>query len=115
MNYELAKKLKDAGFPQTGLRFTWYYEGNHIYNSGEEYFNVAEHPGRIIAPTLEELIEACRDHLNIIHRDNLELKWFAGIGDGQDGGPMHHSAFPFGSGETPLIAVANLWLELNKK
>lgn len=41
MNYELAKKLKDAGFPQDGIG---------------QFIDV-----KLASPTLSELIEACGD------------------------------------------------------
>lgn len=48
MNYELAKELKDAGFPQKGEWATIGVSGALIKHSGDLYI-----------PTLSELIRAC--------------------------------------------------------
>lgn len=56
MNYELAKKLKDAGFPQKGMDCNW-----HETESDELYF-----------PTLSELIKACENSLFATFKDK---KW----------------------------------------
>jgi len=95
MNYELAKKLKDAGFPQ---------KERSIIVGNEDSFT--PDPARLdvyYVPTLSELIEACGDDIflemcRVGHND-----WLATDGE-------HNMR-----GSTPEIAVANLWLELNKK
>ncbi len=90
IEYELAKKLKDAGFPQDGY---FDYE-----------FDLAR-------PTLSELIEACGDRFHSLLRyvpqvDEIDLIWRAyGYDDDQI----------TARGKIPEEAVANLWLELNKK
>ena len=53
-------------------------------------------------PALRELIDACRLPLKLDCRNNAE-KWYAMQGE------------VLGTGDTPEEAVANLWLELNKK
>ena len=116
MNYELAKKLKDAGFPQgdwvahkeltpKGYRTTYYYE--------------------IYIPTLSELIEACHplaaDDFGIIlnHKGEWEAYLiYYGYFDcwpemKNEDGACSIRLESFGS--TPEEAVANLWLSLNKK
>ena len=95
MNYELAKQLKEAGFPQTGEFF--YTENESICNSKD----VGVHK-----PTLSELIEACGDKIICLER-GLKSGWFAF--------PTRRDAKPNGNGDTPEEAVAKLWLELNKK
>ena len=99
MKYELAKKLKDAGFPYDWSRMedhdpellvkTWY-----MYGKG-------------YSPTLEELIEACGKNINFYLKENWSdiefLNWEA------------FGGAKTGNGKTPTEAVANLWLELNKK
>lgn len=85
MNYELAKQLKEAGFPQSrdGVEF--------ISIKGQmEYF----------IPTLSELIEACGDSFEELTK--IENNWVVTGG------------YQEGKGSTPEEAVANLWLELNK-
>ena len=95
MNYELAKELKDAGFPQS--------EPN-----GFPGILNPDGDTTVYYPTLEELIEACGD--SSISLAKWGKKWQAGYHDkwGECNGPE-------GSGETPEEAVANLWLAINKK
>ncbi len=89
MNYELFKKLNDAGFPQN----LSYKEG-----FGDD----------LRFPRLDQLIEACGGDfafLSAIHKvgNNVEIEsWTA-------------SAFfdLEGKGSTPEEAAANLWLSLN--
>ena len=88
MNYELAKQLKDAGFPQIGSGFTLYpNDGIHK---------------EVRFPTLSELIEACGGNSKALIQQNNKTMWEYAI-DGQGA-----------VGQTPEEAVANLWLELNK-
>lgn len=89
MNDELAKKLKDAGFPHIGETTTYF-------------------------PTLEELIEACRVGLYSLEQFCDKKGWlakpFPDYADelGLDSGLEVE-------GKTPTEAVANLWLKLNNK
>lgn len=100
MNYEIAKKLKGAGFD--GL---------------ESPFHVGPKPEDIEFlpnPTLEELIAACDGQWSLaFFGPNIEGdKWLARkyvSVCGEDHATVH------GSGNTLVEAVANLWLELNKK
>jgi hypothetical protein len=107
ISYELAKQLKDAGFPQAG-------HGGFatISPTREENMRVlvGEEPQRDRAyiPTLEELIQACGDKFWSLERDlDPDEIWGAypanEIGDG-----------PPAFGSTPTEAVARLWLALNK-
>lgn len=107
MTYELAKQLKDAGFPQ---------EGRGLFFTNEEFKITSEiiEPGGVHSiprgsityyPNLSELIEACeKDFESLISRGN-------GEGDNFEArsktGRFH--------GSTPEEAVANLWLKLNNK
>lgn len=129
MNYELAKELKDAGFPQTG-RSDWYCGGHTYYDSypegerheecaektiltrGDLYCDsasmTAEFP--IEVPTLSELIEACgaeKDNFTLISFPSLG-KWVATLDSLTTG-------FGKGNGATPEEAVALLYLALNRK
>lgn len=93
MNYELALKLKDAGFPQHSTTHEPVFL-NRLGISTDDAYN----------PILSELIEACG--LNTFLLEKLSNgKWYAY----QNGNPRQ------GVGTTPEDAVANLWLELNKK
>lgn len=91
MNYELAKKLKEAGFP---LKQDTYEAFAHV-----EGF-------RYVLPTLEELIEACGEEIGGIVRSKEGNLWSTLDRAGD-------YALPFS--DTPKEAVANLWLKLNKK
>ena len=95
MNYELAKKLKDAGFPQKRhydiVDFLSEPLPDGTYDKNDF----------VAIPTLEELIEACGNAFTRLF--HVEKRWGAG-----------NKVF-FMTGDTSSEAVANLWLELNKK
>lgn len=99
MNYELAKQLKDAGFPLKKLEVEVKREPV-IVNRESIYF-----------PTLSELIKACGKDFEQLIYNPINSIWAAGsypkskeetIGEG-------------GFGKTPEEAVAKLYIELNKK
>lgn len=117
MNYELAKKLKDAWFPQPqgddgGESLTGYgADGDEV-----QYDNCCGFwRGSIVAyaPTLSELIAACGDRQVVIWK--YESLWYAGIYT--YGSEIYIDDYPMSvnDGSTPLKAVANLWLALNEK
>ncbi len=87
MNYELAKSLQDSGF-------------KHLHGAGCYEFETGT-----CAPTLSELIAACGDGLWRIER-YFDGTWF--VNDCNNDGSVDYY-------KTPEEAVANLWLELNKK
>ena len=101
MNYELAKELKDAGFPMPNrVRF--------------DALGMVDLRGKdeVFIPTLEELIEACGNRLNQI--SNLQYE--------ESGKKVYKGRGWVVSGDGKMViadifeeAVANLWLELNKK
>lgn len=100
MNYKLAKKLKDAGFPQR--EGDWYTsDGEWISEEKREY-----------RPTLSELLSACNsdEDFHTLHLDKDYDKncWWA---ESRKQGTLMAQT----EGSTPEEAVANLWLELNKK
>lgn len=99
MNYELAKQLKDAGFPQEG-------DGGYaLDNDCKDERDTCECMGYV--PTLEELIGMCGDGSHGINR-------LYRIDDGQ-WAATGNDDFKDGVGTTPSEAVAWLWLALNKK
>lgn len=104
MNYELAKELKEAGFPQ---KQPYYYDPKK-YTDEEAVRAILD--GKDIAdvyiPTLEELIEACGENLYSLYRHHNE--WQAHSNSDQWDTEIEN-------GKTPTEAVANLWLALNKK
>ncbi len=94
MNYELARALKDAGFPQSGPpnKFLWQATDNpRVMENG------------VYVPTLEELIEALPDHCGVQRED---FGWCVYV----KGFLRDDTISP-----TPTEAVARLWLALNKK
>jgi hypothetical protein len=99
MTYELAKQLKDAGFPQEG-NGVWYPDNPN--GEGDACY----------APTLSELIVACGDGIVGLTR-MWEGKWLKGWGAMYTRYPMDsfHSII---EGNTPEEAVAKLWLESRK-
>jgi hypothetical protein len=114
MNYDLAKELKDEGFPQG--RSPWVYlvvqtRGNEPHyilgvRYGSHGYKPEEVLGSIDAPTFEELIETCGSEKLTIANTYKSIKldhWRA------SNNKIHSQ------GSTPTEAVARLWLALNKK
>jgi len=59
-NYELAKQLKDAGFPQSNRQFYWKTDGAEPYLVlGNSRYIVSKGTIECAGPTLSEVIEAC--------------------------------------------------------
>lgn len=118
MPYELAKELKDAGFPQRFVMGNFYTEADLSYPEAQKewvrFFFDERKRGTpetelelvklISIPTLEELIEACKDHIESLETDGS--KWFA-FADMETDEDKH------GKGSSPTEAVAHLWLALN--
>jgi hypothetical protein len=89
ISVELAKQLKEAGFPQRGA--------GHI-DPADISLGL-----KLYYPTLEELIEACGDEFESLHYGrNRGLKWKATCHEGS------HEL-----GMTPHEAVAKLWLSIH--
>lgn len=112
MNFELAKKLKDAGFPQDKINTSRNGDGVSYLDSGMErgherdisasdYYKLQD---RCYVPTLSELIEACGEEFMKLQRHDSGM-WFVFSSD-------HGILLPWSS--TPEEAVANLWLKLNE-
>ncbi len=94
MTYELAKQLKDAGFPQHQSM------ENGDYFTGQEELYASN-------PTLSELIEACGDGFRTLDRFR-ENDWVATGVSPVNGGTENNIA-----GKTPEESFAKLWLWLN--
>lgn len=137
MNYELALKLKEAGFPQiykqTEPWCDWAYhigdEELHLLHDdndtgwwlGNDYTrrDMSQEEMEcewVKAPTLEELIEACQSHP--MNRKDIGLhggenKWTAWARKTRldEGGDGDRDCVAI----TPTEAVAHLWLALNSK
>lgn len=98
LDYELALKLKNAGFSQGG-------DGQWDGGSG----TIATQESMTYVPTLSELIEACLGNGFFILQQavvNRESVWQAKIYGNNKG---------YFKGSTPEEAVANLWLSLQDK
>lgn len=115
MNYELAKELKDAGYPQKGLLFSSLYPPELDLSKEEISYNVELREHYMChSPTLSELIEACGNDLS-------HLSQRPGYPEGGKWWAVTHSKFDENGnnfeecGSSPEEAVARLWLALNKK
>ncbi len=107
MKYELAKKLSDAGFV--------------VPLGCDDY--VSNPDGTALpCPTLSELIEACGEHFEALVRidspeGNIFFKacptdeWF----DAHDKSGCIVDCCGYETGDTPIEAVAKLWLSINNK
>ncbi len=94
MNYELAKQLRDAGYP-------FNFGVVSVLDSNPPIYRFSHYP------TLSELIEACGDKFKGITKEYGVAEW--GMWAAHDVGENTQL------GSTPEEAVALLWLELNKK
>jgi len=99
MNYELAKQLKDAGFPMKEAT------EQQIKDSSTDIIRFVTSKAWFIVPTFEELIEACGAQFDTLYQAD-RFKWVA-----HDGALITQRY----TGATPTEAVAKLWLALNKK
>lgn len=96
MDYELAKKLKEARFDQE--------------NTGQ--YNSTEFSDGTYVPTLSELIRACGDKWESLSVDGIRNKYISFSKKVEE---LESQGGYFGRGETPEEAVANLWLKLNEQ
>ncbi len=102
MNYELAKKLKDSGFPKENSfdESVTFIDSNGTLRYGNE---LSPEYNPCLIPTLSELIEACED--NFLSLALFGKTWQAFRQKNIE--PVH--------GSTPEEAVANLWMQLHPK
>lgn len=129
MDYSLAKRLKDAGYPQKGIfGYAVILEAGghnfHPHRFSYEHENAKDYAfvkgdvlsDECVAPTLEDLIEACGS-------DFLALSNYAKKGWGaaalkhwrSEPHNVPHSKEVLERGSTPTEAVAMLWLALNSE
>lgn len=122
MNYELAQKLKDAGFPQNINLGTRYYDEADLLDDPSlgSLLNTMplgnqEVEGWLKVPTLEELIEACGGVFHFLKlgtkqtgENEISDWWYATAS--VDKGEL----VPICDGPTPLEAMVNLYCELKK-
>lgn len=104
ISYELAKQLKDEGFPQSAYCYHCGSERRENPALTEEYKRKLEPHGRVYYPTVEELVRALGDELySTINRAN-------GMGDGWEVRGEHDRI----NAPTLVEALVMLWLALNK-
>lgn len=114
MKYELAKELKDAGFPQKTESYLvehrkWEEQDGKMVEIGpvwiKEQWGSLTSATWVSIPTLSELIEAC---VGVRSRE-LVLNTLKGYSEARI-----IDKEELGAGKTPEEAVAKLWLALNK-
>lgn len=115
MNYELAKELKDIGFPQVGASLSGYLEKDSNATFEDSFYRghyIGKSEDWIYKPTLFELIEACGDSLTSISRwkemSNKEKNTWQVMGK-RNTVNFHYL------GSNIEEAVARLWIGLNGK
>jgi hypothetical protein len=116
MTYELAKKLKDTGYPQPrkgdldmpgGRAYTGIH--NHTYYAG----NTRWDNSWIHSPNLGELIEACGSQFTMLRRIP-DTGWRAKYTDDSSQDTTEHITY-IQSGHYPEEAVAKLWIKLHNE
>ncbi len=103
ITYELAKQLKEAGFPQEGKGL--FLSKVTIYGSKPSIVN---NPELAYAPTLPELIEACGDMFGALI---LSKKGWIALNNEEN----YLIEYQNRATKTPEEAIAKLWLKLNEK
>jgi hypothetical protein len=107
MNYELAKQLKDAGFPQD--KIGWVYLDIEGQNYPDTAWKKVEYPEiETKEPTLSELIAACGDEFySLVYTTDKDWGCFSE--------KDQWNTIATADGKTPEEAAAKLWFALNKK
>jgi hypothetical protein len=116
LTYELAKQLKDAGFPQ-GVEEGAYF----IFNDGKRVEGQlrTERSAEISKiPTLSELIEACGDEFGILQQiamkhPSMTDAYFEAVAAPHV--EPKYDNLKYGAAGTLEEAIANLWLALHPK
>ena len=101
MNYELAKKLKEAGWPQKqGEPYSYVLaDGSRVFWVDTLSDDDERYVSKCYIPTLEELIDACDKRLWALFNED----------DGWYTRKDNPNGMDF-KGSTPIEAVANLYL-----
>ena len=107
ISYELAKQLKQAGFPQRGANFDSRGLRRFIQDPYREV-GMPKDTDFVYVPLLSELIEACG---NDWRGFEALTKEHSQEGDSWVASAFHITAH--GRGSTPEEAVARLWLTLH--
>lgn len=113
MNYELDKRLKDAGFPQEGVREPFCTECKEPAGYVKDFGHKKEY---VKVPSLSELIAACGEEFYDLTRaiDGTfhAMSWGEDRTDLGGGKCEPGCCGKVGKGATPEEAVAHLWLAL---
>jgi hypothetical protein len=113
LSYKLAKKLKDAGFPQLGNGWALTVIDWNLY-----VHNITLHKKMMYCPTLSELIEACGEEFIELEYKNGSKDWVARGGcdlTGLEEEMKKGRLWKYAEWDKDRdIAVAKLWLKLNK-
>lgn len=109
MDYELAKKLKEKGFPQATGGF--YYWNRDLIEACDinPFYNEKIITHTIKIPTLSELIEACGNKFSSLTRSPRNTWYVAQVKNGSEVELVVDIEC-----STPEEAVSHLWLELQK-
>jgi len=104
MDYKLALKLKEVGFPQDEKELTC--------SCGITCCEIHDDYEKAYIPTLSELIEACGDEFRALRLDSSmktenNEQWACDR--------VEHGVFETFIGKTPEESVARLYIKLNKK
>jgi len=111
ITYELAKKLKDAGFNSKEVK-------KYSYKDGKFHDDYDVPDGLLLPdPTLSELIEACGDKFENLKRDGNSGEYAWRTNYIYDSGQEYddYACTSEANGSSPEEAVANLYLSLNSK
>ena len=109
LDYETCKKLKELGFKQY-IYLDWILPNGEV--CGINNMDLDEMEGAVKVPGLSELIETFGDKFRWLARavDDNEV-WVAQMQDTLNGDSL--TLGKQGEGESPIEAVANLYLALN--
>ena len=108
MTYELAKQLKDAGFPQINSRARC-PDGSYRSDLDGYCGHTLEDAASI--PTLSELIEACMEDKQYSFELGGQTSWFAIMRKDNNS----KAVVPVQTAHTPEEAVAKLYLALHAR
>lgn len=103
MNYELALKLKNAGFPEI----------TRISRELNLHRYISPNEPHVSYPFLQEILEQVSEEIILIKIDRN--RYLAAEQQTYEDHIEYQHIENFQVFETPEEAVANLWLELNKK
>jgi hypothetical protein len=111
MNYELLEQLKNAGFPKEGFE---YDEGIPSVQITPTVSVPGDKPRWRNVPTLSELIEACGEKFHALNQHGTWSAHGDKLWSAEPKG-QNYKDMKKGTGKTPEIAVANLWLAIHSQ